>query len=114
MQPAQILHLGTVIYFPEKNQLPLFPAPPLPPPASFCNPLIVGIIPPIPPPIPASPAAPPPPRRGLAILEPALLNEKPVGEPKPRVEPDLAASRRSFTAVSWASNLFQTISTYPP
>jgi hypothetical protein len=29
----------------------------------------------------------------------------PAGEPRPRVEPALAASRRSFTAVSWASKL---------
>jgi len=55
-------------------------------------------------------ASPPPPRSGLAMRLPAppklnaLLLD--VGEPRPRVLPTLAASRRSLTAVSWASNLF--------
>ena len=52
---------------------------------------------------------PPPPRRGFAMREPtAPPNAKDapeVGEPRPRVEPCLAASRRSLTAVSCASNL---------
>ena len=53
--------------------------------------------------------SPPPPRNGFAIRDPALLKLKPplgaVGEAKPRVEPTLAASSRSLTAVSCASNL---------
>ena len=45
------------------------------------------------------------------MREPAPPKLKPIGledevrEERPRVEPSLAASRRSFTAVSWASNL---------
>lgn len=52
--------------------------------------------------------ASPPPRRGLAILLPALAKLKPpvpVGELRPRVLPAFAASRRSLTAASWTSNL---------
>ena len=50
----------------------------------------------------------PPPRKGLAIRDPAPPKLKPpgaVGPPSPRVELILAASRRSLTAVSCASNL---------
>lgn len=48
---------------------------------------------------------PPPPRRGLAIRPKALLAKFPPAfadelPPRPRVEPDLAASRRSLTANS--------------
>jgi hypothetical protein len=52
---------------------------------------------------PSAPA--PPPLRGFAMREPLKANP-PVGEPRPRVEPTLAASRRSLTAVSCASNLY--------
>ena len=84
-------------FWPEKNQLPRFP--PFPD-ASFCRPWMVGIGAAI-----AGPSGPaPPPLRGFAIREPLNANP-PVGEPRPRVEPTLAASRRSLTAVSWASNL---------
>lgn len=48
---------------------------------------------------------PPPPRRGLAMRLPAPAKLKPIGEPRPRVLPALACSRRSLTAESWASNL---------
>ena len=58
------------------------------------------------------PSKPPPPRRGFAIRDPAPPKLSPRGlgsdvdeEERPLVEPDLAASRRSLTAVSWASNL---------
>jgi hypothetical protein len=90
------------IYFPpEKNQEPLLP--PLPPLTSFCNALMVGVGA-----TRSSRTGGPPPLNGFAILLPAPLKEKPpVGEPRPLVEPDLAASRRSFTAVSWASNLIR-------
>lgn len=51
----------------------------------------------------------PPPRRGLAMREPTpppnAKDAPEVGEPRPRVEPALASSRRSLTAVSWASKL---------
>jgi hypothetical protein len=53
-------------------------------------------------------APPPPPRSGFAMRDPAPPNATlapDVGEPRPRVEPALAASRRSLTTVSWASNL---------
>ena len=43
-------------------------------------------------------ASPPPPRRGLAMRLPML--KPPVGEPRPRVLPALAASKRSLTAAS--------------
>lgn len=52
--------------------------------------------------------SPPPPRNGLAMREPAppKLNAPFWAEPeRPRVEPSLAASSRSLTAVSCASNL---------
>lgn len=92
--PSSYLSLAQPIYFcPEKNQLVLlFPAG-----FSFCSPLIAGI---------TGPSLPPP-LSGFAILEPP--NEKPPApeeESRPRVDPTLAASRRSFTAVSWASNLW--------
>jgi hypothetical protein len=83
---------SSLLYFcPEKNhELLLFPDN-----ASFCSPEIVGMV-----------GSPPPPRRGFAILDPAPPNENPpVGDPRPRVEPLFAASRRSLTAVNWASNL---------
>lgn len=50
----------------------------------------------------------PPPLSGFAIRLPPPPKEKPpeVGEPRPRVLPDLAASSRSLTAVSCASNLY--------
>lgn len=68
---------------------------PVLPVSEFCKFPIIGIG-----------ASPPPPLSGLAILLPAppKLNP-PVGEPSPRVLPALAASSRSFTADSWASNL---------
>jgi hypothetical protein len=52
---------------------------------------------------------PPPPRRGFAMREPAPPKLKLAGllddEDMPRVEPSLADSSRSLTAVSCASNL---------
>lgn len=48
----------------------------------------------------------PPPRSGFAIREPPKLNPPESDDARPRVEPALAASRRSLTAVSCASNLF--------
>lgn len=47
-------------------------------------------------------AASPPPRSGLAMRDPKDVGFGPpdVGEPRPRVDPTLAASRRSLTAVS--------------
>lgn len=71
-----------------KNQLPrllLVPSPPW----------IVGV----------EGASPPPPRRGLAMRLPAPEKLKPPAPPRPRVLPALAASRRSLTEASWASNL---------
>ena len=54
-------------------------------------------------------ATAPPPRNGLAMREPTppkpAYEAPPAGEPSPRVEPAFADSRRSLTAVSWASNL---------
>lgn len=48
----------------------------------------------------------PPPRSGFAMREPPKLKLAfPSMLGKPRVEPCFAASRRSLTAVSWASNL---------
>lgn len=55
-------------------------------------------------------SSPPPPLSGFAMRLPALAKLKPPpppeGEPMPRVEPAFAASRRSFTAASWTSNLW--------
>jgi len=51
---------------------------------------------------------PPPPRRGLAMRPKGLLAKlgwEGAAPPRPRVEPCLAASRRSLTARSWDSNL---------
>ena len=53
---------------------------------------------------------PPPPRRGLAMRDPVPLKLKPkpldsFEEARPRLELALAASRRSRTFSSWASNL---------
>lgn len=75
-----------------KNQLDRFPAFPFPP---SCSDEMAGF---------AGPS-PPPPRSGLAMRLPALAKLKPVGDPRPRVEPALAVSRRSLTAASWTSNL---------
>lgn len=50
----------------------------------------------------------PPPRRGLAMRDPAPPKLKPLDsfeDARPRVELALAASRRSRTFNSWASNL---------
>lgn len=60
-------------------------------------------------------AAPPPPRSGLAIRAPALMRLlRPPGPTAPLatmfLDEILAASRRSFTAASWASNLMHRIS----
>jgi hypothetical protein len=49
---------------------------------------------------------PPPPRRGFAMREPTKLKPLLLSG-RPFVEPCLAASRRSLTAVSWASKLLQ-------
>lgn len=38
----------------------------------------------------------------FAKLKPPI----PVGEPRPRVEPAFAVSRRSLTAANWTSNLY--------
>ena len=63
---------------------------------------------PLPPP-PFVNSLPPPPLSGFAMREPAPLKLKAEGLVEGLVlreeEPILAASRRSFTAVSWASNL---------
>lgn len=54
----------------------------------------------------AGPSDPPPPRSGFAMRDPPKLKPPlPSMAGRPRVEPCFAASRRSFTAVSWASNL---------
>ena len=90
-----------------KNQLLLFPPLELPLASCACRPLSTGML--GPPPFTYSVA--PPPRRGLAIREPAPPKLKPIGfedEAMPRVEPSLAASRRSLTAVTCASNLERT------
>jgi len=78
---------SSLLYFcPEKNHELLL----LLDNASLCRPEMVGMM-----------ASPPPPRSGFAILDPAPPNENPpVGEPRPRVEPLFAASRRSLTAVN--------------
>jgi len=103
LHPTSIFKPCGSYFCPEKNhELLLFG---LHPDASFCKPEITGMG--------ASPP-PPPPLSGFAILLPATpkLNPPgPVGEPRPRVLPDLAASRRSFTAASWASNLLMCQST---
>jgi hypothetical protein len=95
-QPARTQPLLFAYFCPEKNQLLrlLLPTPD----PSLCSPLIIGIG--------ASEPAPPP-LSGLAMRDPAppKLNPPPEGDVKPRVEPIFAASRRSLTAVSWASNL---------
>jgi hypothetical protein len=85
-----------------KNQLVLFPLLASPPsPSCFCRLPMTGKTGPS--------ATAPPPRRGLAIREPTppkpAYEAPPAGEPRPRVEPALADSRRSLTAVSWASKL---------
>ena len=67
-------------------------------------------------------SVPPPPRRGFAIRDPAPPKLKPPDalddDERPRVEPSLAASRRSLTAVSCTSNLLDanisTLSIDPP
>jgi hypothetical protein len=83
-----------------ENQLPRFPTLPLE--SMSFNELIVGT-----PAIGSCSPPPPPPRSGFAILDPPpKANDWPDMEsPKPRVEPAFAVSRRSFTAVSWTSNL---------
>lgn len=84
-----------------KNQLLLLPPAP---PDSCCRLLSVGILGPL-----ALKSETPPPLSGLAIREPAPPKLKPSGPvwaARPRVEPILAASSRSLTAVSWASNLW--------
>lgn len=58
-------------------------------------------------PSPLGSPPPPPPRRGFAILDPPKLNPPESEDARPRVEPALAASKRSLTAVSCASNLFE-------
>lgn len=53
---------------------------------------------------------PPPPRSGFAIRVPTPPKLKPLDtleEARPRVEPNLAASKRSLTAESCASNLLE-------
>jgi len=83
-----------------KNQLLRFP-----PPFTVsccCRPDSTGSV------GPSAPPPPPPPRTGFTMRDPAPPNATlapDIGEPRPRVEPALAASRRSLTAVSWASNL---------
>ena len=87
-----------------KNQVLLFP-PALPFASCACNPLSTGILGPA----PFICSFAPPPRSGFAIRDPAPPKLKPTGlfdaDDMLRVEPCLAASRRSLTAVSWASNL---------
>jgi hypothetical protein len=89
-----LIYVCIAIYFgPEKNhELLLFDAE-----FSLCRPESTGFG-----------ASPPPPLNGLAIRLPAppkLNPPDPVGEPNPRVLPIFAASRRSLTALSCASNL---------
>ena len=89
----------------EKNQLLLpFGLPALPFASCACSPLSTGMLGP-----PPFTSAPPPPRKGLAIREPAPPKLKPEAivelPARPRVEPSLAASRRSLTAANWPSNL---------
>jgi hypothetical protein len=98
----------------EKNQLPLFPPSPLCSPAlalplPACRPANVGTMP------PPGALASPPPRNGFAIRPkgvpppppPPMVFEEEEGwnDCRPRVEPCLAASKRSLTARSCDSNL---------
>ena len=68
--------------------------------------------------LPVTNSFPPPPRKGFAIRDPAPPKLKPElegleVEETLRVE-TLAASRRSLTAVSWASNLWAIFVSYLP
>lgn len=87
-----------------KNQLLLFP-PGLPFASCACSPLNTGRLGPA----PFICSFAPPPRKGFAIRDPAPPTLKPTGlldaNDMLRVEPCLAASSRSLTAVSCASNL---------
>jgi hypothetical protein len=82
-----------------KNQLERFPVDSwdwIPEIVAFEAPLVVS----------GSPGPPPPPRRGFAIREPPRNPPPPsIDAVRPLVDPCLAASSLSFTAVSWASNL---------
>lgn len=95
--PSQVLWL--------KNQLVLLFPPSLAPSWLCTLPTSVGT----PGPSPGVLAlGPPPPRRGLAMRPKGLfakLGWEGAAPPRPRVEPCLAASRRSLTARSWDSNL---------
>lgn len=79
-------------HFPWKNQLDRLPVSCDWTPATFA--------------FAGGPSEPPPPRSGFAMRDPPKLKLPllSIGG-RPRVEPCFAASRRSFTAVSWASNL---------
>ena len=60
--------------------------------------------------------SPPPPRRGFAMREPTpppnAKDAPALGDPRPRVEPAFAASRRSLTAVSCDSKLYDVSSCF--
>ncbi len=94
----------------DENQLFLFPQLPEFPLSCACSPERIGSMGPAPPPLTSGPV-PPPPRKGFAILGPAPPKLKPAGleAAKPRADPTFAASRRSLTAISWASNLYNRV-----